>query len=300
MKTSLFITIILLIGVFGCSKTTEPKPDPIVLQLDITNISKYGGSDGAINLTVTGGTKPYQYQWSNGETTEDITNLVVGTYSVTVTDANVETISDSTTITQPNDTTTVIDIDGNVYHTVTIGSQIWLVENLRTTRLNDGEQIPNITDNVEWYNLTTPGYCWYDNDLSNKETYGALYNWYAVNTGRLAPSGWHIPTQAEWIILISHLGGENIAGSKLKESGTIHWLSPNTGATNESGFTALGAGVRDNSFFLMMEANYIWSSSSETGNSTQAYQVHLHWNNGRSSLYTMQKYSGFTVRCIRD
>ena len=102
---------------------------------------------------------------------------------------------------------TVTDIDGNVYHLITIGTQVWLVENLKTTRYNDGAPIPLVTDSAAWSLLTTPGYCWYNNDIANKNPNGALYNWFAVNTGKLAPTGWHVPTDAEWTILTTFLGG---------------------------------------------------------------------------------------------
>jgi uncharacterized protein (TIGR02145 family) len=139
----------------------------------------------------------------------------------------------------------ITDKDDNTYTAVTIGTQVWIIENLKTTKYNDGTTIPNITDNEVWANLTTPGYCWYDNDASTfKAIYGALYNWYAVNTGKLCPLGWHIPTRDDYTTLMLFLDTDgtwdnNDAGGKLKETGTIHWLSPNIGATNESGFTAL-------------------------------------------------------------
>ena len=134
------------------------------------------------------------------------------------------------------------DFDGNNYPVGQIGTQIWMVENLKTTRYNDGTDILSITDNTTWENLITPGYCFYNNGVVNKNTYGALYNWYAVNTGKLAPKGWHVPTNDEYTTLITFLGGESVASSKLKESGTSHWQSPNTEATNQSGFTALPGG----------------------------------------------------------
>lgn len=150
------------------------------------------------------------------------------------------------------DNINVTDIDGNIYHTVQIGTQIWMVENLKTTKFNDGTTIPLVTDNIAWSKLTTPAYCWNKNIENNKDTYGALYNWYAVNTGKLCPKGWHVPTDNDWTILANYLGGEtydnkNIeskTGGKLKESGTIHWSSPNEGATNETGFTGLPGGSR--------------------------------------------------------
>jgi uncharacterized protein (TIGR02145 family) len=142
----------------------------------------------------------------------------------------------------------VTDGDGNVYNTVTIGTQIWMKGNLKTMKFNYGTSIPNVTDNTTWAGLTSAAYCWYNNDAATyKTTYGALYNWYAVdvasNDGKnVCPAGWHIPSDAEWTTLTDYLGGASVAGSKLKETGTTHWLSPNTGATNESGFTALPGG----------------------------------------------------------
>ena len=151
---------------------------------------------------------------------------------------------------------TLTDQDGNVYKTVTIGTQTWMAENLRTTKYNDGTEIPNVVDDDKWRNLTTGAYC----NLLNIENsdiiaiFGRYYNWYAVNTGKLAPKGWHIPTDAEWTKLTTYLGGDSIAGGKLKETGDDHWStfggSPgeselNNVATNESGFTALPGGLRD-------------------------------------------------------
>jgi uncharacterized protein (TIGR02145 family) len=143
---------------------------------------------------------------------------------------------------------TVKDIDGNVYKTITIGTQVWMAENLRTTKLDDGKIVPLVTDDKIWAGLNTPAYCWYTNNApENKNKYGALYNWYTVSTNKLCPRGWHVPTDAEWKTLITNLGGESVAGGKLKEKGTSHWQSPNAGATNETGFTALPSGERKQS-----------------------------------------------------
>lgn len=138
----------------------------------------------------------------------------------------------------------VTDGDGNVYNTITIGTQVWMKENLKTTKYNDGTSIPFVAESSAWVSLNTPGYCWFNNDFANKETYGALYNWYTVNTCRLCPTGWHVPSDGEWTTLTTYLGGVSVAGGKLKETGTAHWLSPNTGATNETGFTGLPGGYR--------------------------------------------------------
>ena len=137
--------------------------------------------------------------------------------------------------------------DGHVYKWVKIGTQIWMAENLSATKYNDGTAIPNVTDNTKWGTLKTPSYCYYNNGLIFYNTYGALYNWYTVNTGNLAPIGWHVPTDAEWTILTTHLrGGDYSGGEELKESSTIYWIKSNTGATNTSGFMAFPSGFWKN------------------------------------------------------
>lgn len=197
---------------------------------------------------------------------------------------------------------TVTDIDGNIYHTVTIGTQVWMVENLKTTKYNDGTSIPNVTtDNTVWTNLLTPGYCWYNNDETTyKSTYGALYNWYTVNTGKLAPLGWHVPTDTEWTTLTTYLGGGSIAGGKLKETGTSHWSSPNTGATNETGFTAIPVGGRGNyGAFGSIGYDGNWWSSAE-GSAGNAWSWYLVYNLSNVARFNYLKSCGFSVRCVRD
>jgi len=140
---------------------------------------------------------------------------------------------------------TVTDIDGNCYRTVTIGTQVWMAENLKVTHDCNGEAIPNVTDGATWAGLTAGAYCEYNNDVNNVATYGRLNNWYAVADSRnISPAGWHVASDAEWQTLSIFLGGDAIAGGKMKETGTTHWYSPNTGATNESGFSALPGGYR--------------------------------------------------------
>ncbi|MBN1108547.1 MAG: fibrobacter succinogenes major paralogous domain-containing protein, partial [Bacteroidales bacterium] len=143
------------------------------------------------------------------------------------------------------DTFRVTDADGNVYRTVVIGTQEWMGENLRTTKYNDGTVIPLVADSVTWSTLATPAFCYYSNNIEYAgQGYGALYNWYALNTGKLCPSGWHIPSNSDWSVLTDYLGGESVAGGKLKETDTTHWVSPNTGATDEVRFTGLPGGAR--------------------------------------------------------
>ena len=201
---------------------------------------------------------------------------------------------------------TVKDIDGNVYHTVTIGTQIWMVEDLKTTRYNDGSAIPLVTDSAAWVALSTPGYCWYNNDATTyKNTYGALYNWFTVKTGKLAPTGWHVPTDAEWTILTTFLGGESAAGGKMKSTGTIEagtglWKSPNTGTTNESGFTAFPAGYRYYMGQFYGIGGYgTWWSSSETDTS-RAWGRSMAYTASNVTSYPTDKPNGFSVRCLRN
>ena len=201
---------------------------------------------------------------------------------------------------------TVTDIDGNVYHTLAIGTQVWMVENLKTTRLNDGISIPLITDNTAWSKLSTPGYCWYNNDAAAyKKIYGALYNWHVVNTEKLAPTGWHVPTDAEWAILSAYLGGDLIAGGKMKSAGTIEagtglWYSPNSGATNESWFTAFPSGTRVGSgpFDLMGRYGFWWSSSDYLTSKAWYWSLVFNYNSfGRGLSYELD---GFSVRCLKN
>lgn len=195
----------------------------------------------------------------------------------------------------------VVDIDGNVYNIVTIGTQIWMTENLKTTRFRNGNTIPHVTDNAGWSGLSTPAYCWINNDSSGDgQIYGALYNWFAVSTGNLCPEGWHLPTDAHWTTLTNYLGGENVAGGKMKETGTVHWNSPNTGATNSSGFTALPGGARstDRSYGTHGEFAFFWSATQSFG--AMAYYRLLRFNQSKADRFENNKRYGLSVRCVKD
>lgn len=219
---------------------------------------------------------------------------------------------------QQNDTkipteATLTDIDGNVYHTVTIGSQVWMAENLRTTRYSNGDTIGTTSPaTLDISNETEPKYQWvFENNQSDLPVYGRLYTWYATTDSRgIAPEGWHIPTDSEWTTLINFLGGENVAGGKLKEAGTVHWKSPNTGATNESGFTGLPGGSRPENgifdgggVFVGDKHHYgAWWSSSEK-NSAIAINRYLSYKTSETSSFGDNwsgKRWGFSVRCIKD
>lgn len=202
---------------------------------------------------------------------------------------------------EDNNKNTITDVDGNAYNTVTIGTQVWMVENLKTTHYRNGDPIPNITDDTAWSKLTTGAYCDYGNTASNSNTYGKLYNWYAVNDNRnIAPSGWHIPSDAEWTTLVINLGGDSLTGNKLKESGITHWQSPNTGATNLSGFTALPGGYRlYNGDFNLIGFYGSWWSSTDP-NTLNAWTRDLSYNNSNIRRNYFLKTLGFSVRCLKD
>lgn len=196
---------------------------------------------------------------------------------------------------------TVTDIDGNVYHTVIIGTQVWMVENLRTTKYRNGDTIPNITDKTAWENISYGGYCWYNNDITNKETYGALYNWYAVDDSRnLAPEGWHIPSAEEWNTLIDFLGGDMVAGGKLKEEGTLHWRSPNIDATNESGFSGLPAGFENGTDFYSLGFTTFYWSTDEGEFPGEVWGIKLYNGHGHVEKGYGSKKPAHSVRCIKD
>ncbi|MDF1699153.1 MAG: fibrobacter succinogenes major paralogous domain-containing protein, partial [Saprospiraceae bacterium] len=189
----------------------------------------------------------------------------------------------------------------------------WMAENLKTTRYNDGTAISLVTNNTDWSTASNNGddaYCWYDNDASNLITYGALYNWYAIDTlsngnKNVCPVGWHLPTDVEWDILRDYLdpgasGNNNIAGGKMKEAGLAHWNSPNTGGTNESGFAALPGGTRDkNGTFNNIGNNSNWWSSAESSAASAWERVLLYYVDRVFRDYA-SKGSGISVRCLRD
>ena len=197
---------------------------------------------------------------------------------------------------------TVTDIDGNVYKTVKIGNQVWMAENLKVTRYRNGDPIPYVTDNSQWANLSSGAYCNYDNNTSYAAKYGRLYNWSAVKDRRgLAPAGWRVPTDADWQKLIDYLGGESVAGDKLKEAGITYWKSPNTTANNASGFTALPGGYRHygNGTFDLIGLSAYWWSSTEYSSASPWYRLLSYSPSAVFRLYSRTQY-GFSVRCVRD
>ena len=213
----------------------------------------------------------------------------------------------------------VTDIDGNTYQSVTNCGLTFTKQNLNVSKYSDGTPIPQVTDPTQWANLTTGAWCYYNNDPANGAVYGKLYNWYAVAgiydaasaanpalRKKLAPIGWHIPTDPEWTQLTDCLGGVSVAGGKMKSTGTLEagtgfWYAPNTDATNASGFTGLPVGYRFNinGLFDIFGVVGWWWSSSES-NSTDAWNRHLIWNNGTAGRDDYDKKNCYSVRCLRD
>jgi uncharacterized protein (TIGR02145 family) len=198
----------------------------------------------------------------------------------------------------------ISDFEKNIYNTVTIGKQVWMKENLKAIEFSDGTPIQNVTDNNDWAALTTPAYCWFNNEINNKGTYGALYNLYTLdpNTNgkkKVCPFGWHVPSNDDWVGLINSIGGE-IDGGKLKETGTLHWKSPNYGATNETGFSGLPAGKRHNDgvFYAIGQFGYWWDAPNYYANSANFYM--LCYNNYYIFTINEMKNYGFSVRCVKD
>jgi len=202
---------------------------------------------------------------------------------------------------------TLGDIEGNMYKTIQIGTQVWMAENLKSTKFKDGTTIPDVTEpflttSWEWCNIKTPAFCWYQNNpIAMNYIYGPLYNGYSIVTGNLCPTGWHIPSKTEWQTLWNYLGGPMIAGGKLKESDTLIWDKPNRDATNISGFTALPGGGRLDCFFTQIDKTCLFWSITESEYLTDNLWT---WGLSNDNGWVFQDYhlknDGLSVRCIKD
>lgn len=226
-----------------------------------------------------------------------------------------ETTTDSQETSLVKEGKGVKDVEGNVYKTIVLGDQEWMASNLKTSKYNDGTTIPNEIDDIEWEYIETPAWCYYNNDSKNNNTYGKLYNWYALSPEtngdkNVCPSGWHVPTTSEWNDLVEYLGGNmsETVGGDLKESGTKHWKSPNTNATNASLFTALPAGYRQGTAdqgganlgqFLEIGNYGSWWSATES-NAEWSDDFSISYDNGYANVVSHTKDFGFSVRCLKD
>jgi uncharacterized protein (TIGR02145 family) len=283
-------TEILIIG--SCWSTS---PNPTISSNKTSNTEGSGSFTSSIT-GLTAGTKYYVRAYAINISGTSYGNELTFTTSDIVIEA-------STIIFNPDLTYGAIsDIDGNTYKTIQIGNQTWMAENLRTTRLNDETLIPNVKDGKEWGDLETTGYSWYNNDASAYTTvYGAYYNWFTVNTGKLCPSGWHVPSDTEWSTLTTYLGGASIAGGKLMETGNTHWLNL-SGATNSTGFTGLPGSFRAYDSFLEYSGYFFfdpglygyWWSASESESDC------LMGNTNFTGVEQLSKNVGASVRCVKN
>jgi uncharacterized protein (TIGR02145 family) len=324
---------------FSCSNdkpTGSSVETPVITTNAVTYVTKYTAECGGVITSDGGGTITARgICWSTNQTPTVADNKTsdgagTGSFASSLVDLNSNTVyfvrayaANSKFIGYGNirsfkttdSTGTMTDIDGNIYQTVKIGDQWWMAENLKVTHYRNGQHIPVVTDSIAWGLLSSGAYCEYDNDTGNAVVYGRLYNGYAVEDIRgIAPVGWHVPADSEWKQLEMYLGmsqaesdGINWRGTdeggKLKESGTDHWISPNAGASNESGFTALPGGSRvgtSSLYYSISEYALFWSSTSYEWSMSYAYSRHLGSAYSNIMRTWNSKIDGLSVRCVRD
>ncbi|MBN1618407.1 PKD domain-containing protein [Candidatus Dojkabacteria bacterium] len=299
----------------------EPVTPPVS---DFTAYPTTISTGESVQFTDQSTNNPTSWNWSFGDGgTSSIQNPshtfnTVGLYTISLTVSNSDgsdTEIKANLVTVSSAIETLTDIDGNTYQIVHIGNQIWMAENLRVTHYSDGSPIPQVENNSSWATLkaSDKAYCWYDNDISYKATYGALYTWSAAMNGArnsnskpsgiqgVCPDSWHLPSNEEWIELTEYLGGSSIAGGKIKETGTNHWNSPNSGATNETGFTALPSGLRDwdGMFKALGNLGHWWSTTLYSG-TLNAYIYSVGYDYQELVEYTLPSNWGLSVRCLKD
>lgn len=279
----------------GPLKVSKAISAKVILECKLTATVQVNGSSAVVQ--VNNAQMPVTYNWSNGGTGSAQSNLQPGDYSVTVKDNIGCEVTLGFKVEEEVETGTVLDIEGNEYLTVRIGTQVWMAENLKTSKYADGTAIPEVKPNTEWRNLTTGAFSWYNNDPAFDEVYGKLYNWYALNCCQICPQGWHVPNIEEWEKLRLFLLPDS--GGKMK---TVDgWRGPNTGATNSSGFSGLPGGVRgfNGNFFSVTEYGHWWVSG-ET-NATSARYMFLGFENAGAQYATFNpKWNGASIRCVKD
>ena len=314
----LFLSIGLIAMLNSCKKPTVPTVTTASVTEITESTAKSGGEvtdDGGEDVTVRGvvwGTAEYPTTAGDksvngtgtGSFVSDLTNLLPDKkYYVRAYAVNSEgtAYGDQVSFTTEK-AKSVTDVEGNVYDLVYIGTQVWMADNLKTTKFRDGTAIPNVPESNAWIALSTPGYCWYANDKETYgNTYGALYNWFAVADAKgLCPTGFHVPTDEEWTTLITFAGGDAVAGGKLKEEGTTHWTTPNTGATDDYDFKALPGGRRsDEGYFWYIGTGTRWWSSTQF-DATYAWSRDAAYDNASVQRDFKTKTYGMSIRCIKD
>ncbi|MBN1598550.1 MAG: fibrobacter succinogenes major paralogous domain-containing protein [Bacteroidales bacterium] len=316
------LVVFLSVGMISLFHSCKKPTAPTVTTANVTEITettaKSGGnvtSDGGADVTVRGvcwSTENYPTTADNksvngsgtGSFVSDLTGLDENTdYYVRAYAVNSEGTAYGDPVSfKTEQMQTVTDADGNIYDLVFIDAQVWMAENLKTTKFRDGTDIPLVEESDPWIALSAPGYCWYGNDeATNGDTYGALYNWYAVADPKgLCPAGFHVPTDDDWTTLITFAGGDALAGGKLKEQGTTHWTDPNTGATDDYDFTALPAGRRsDEGYFWYIGTNARWWSSTQYDDTYAWSRGVAHDNTSVDRDFKTKTY-GMSIRCVKD
>lgn len=325
------ITISLLVSALllfqSCSKSSSNGPEaklPIVTTVAVTGITpttaECGGtitSDGGAAIIARGvcwstnqAPTTVDHKTTDGTGTGSFTSAVTGLSGSTryyvrayATNGAGTGYGDTMSFTTNRETGTVTDVDGNTYRTVKIGNQWWMAENMKVTHYRTGAAIPNVTDNGAWNGLSTGAYCEHDNNTAEVTVYGRLYNWFAATDDRnIAPTGWHVPTDAEWQTLVDYLGGYEVAGGKMKDTGTVYWNSPNTNATNESGFTGLPGGGRggEGAYFHNGAGAGFWTATGHLYFEDSAWNRLLTYNHPEVIHDYSGKRSGSSVRCVKD
>jgi uncharacterized protein (TIGR02145 family) len=323
------LSIFLVFGLFSCTKSGTKNDPPVISAPVLTTtaasiVTQYSAWSGG-NVTSDGaGVTARGICWSTnpGPTTADSKtsdSTGTGNFNSILTGLNASTKyyfrsygtnskgtsygNELSFTTQDPSATSVTDIDGNVYDVVTIGTQTWMKENLKVTHYRNGDPIPTGLNNAAWGSASAGAYTFYNNDAGNNLVYGKLYNWYAATDSRnIAPPGWHVPSVDERTFLyLNTLGGLDVAGGEMKEAGLTHWDSPNTGATNNSGFTGLPGGIRINTgeYFMMGSAGYWWTTTDYPGYDDAEF-MGLFANAADASQISDVKEMGISIRCVKD
>ncbi len=312
----LLLTVVFVFSLDGCTKSDVTKTDPVInwekpadiffgTLLDTIQLNATANVPG--NFIYSPGINTKLNEGLNQELKVEFTPNDANMYNSVSKTVNINVLPESLSNAVFNPDLTygsLIDIDGNSYRTIKIGTQTWMAENLRTTKYRNGDPIPVVSTNSAWVSLNTDAYCNYENTSDDIKiaTMGRLYNWFAITDSRnIAPAGWHVATDAEWSSLTNFLGTEGNAGGKLKERGNKHWNSPNTSATNSSGFTALPGGRREYDTGLFINDTYdgFWWTSSAY-NPDYSWYRYLHYSDAGIFRANFHKQYGFSVRCVQD